>query len=85
MGAMMGKALVAYFSTHGTTTKVAKAVAEAAGADAVKVMRFRSNIHLPFRKKKNLPDSGYDADEDDGLSVAAALKLTEYLQQRGII
>ena len=29
-----------------------------------KVMRFLSNIHLPFRKKKNLPDSGYDADED---------------------
>ena len=27
----------------------------------------------------------YDTDEDDGLSVAAALKLTEYLQQKGII
>ena len=27
----------------------------------------------------------YDTDEDDGLSVAAALKLTEYLQQKGIV
>lgn len=27
----------------------------------------------------------YDTDDDSGLSVAAALKLTEYLQQRGIV
>jgi hypothetical protein len=27
----------------------------------------------------------YDTDEDDGLSVAAALKLVEYLQSKGVI
>lgn len=27
----------------------------------------------------------YDTDEDDGLSVAAALKLVEYLQSKGVV